>query len=143
MNSKNKKITAILLLLTISMTLFILPVNAEGPTKSKYYKHVTTTAKVISGVLHIHNEYTVSAGTGFTSAEIHTYVERRTLGLFWVKVNNGQPNNTWIDTSTSLSYGNNYSLTLTQTGTYRVTAEYTFYGSSGSETATRQVTVTY
>ena len=25
-----------------------------------------------------------------------------------------------------------YTLTLTQTGTYRVTAEYTFYGSSGS-----------
>ena len=143
MNSKTKKITALFLLLVVSITLFILPVNAEEPTRSKYYSSVTTTAKVISGVLHIHNEYTVPSGTGFTSAEIHTYVERRTLGFFWVKVNNGQPNNTWVDTSTSLTYGKNYSLTLTQTGTYRVTAEYTFYGSSGSETATRQVTVTY
>lgn len=143
MNSKIKKIITLLLLLTVSMTLFILPAKADEPTRSKYYDSVMTTASVISGVLKIHNEYTVSSGTGFTSAKIQTYVERRTLGLFWVKVNNGQPNNTWVDTSTSLSYGKNYSLTLTQTGTYRVTAEYTFYGSSGSETATRQVTVTY
>lgn len=143
MNSKIKKITALFLFFIIIMTLFILPVNAAEPTKSKYFNTVTTTAKVISSVLYIHNDYTVYSGTGFSSAEIHTYVERRTLGLFWVKVNNGQPNNTWVDTSTSLSYGKNYSLTLTQTGTYRVTAEYTFYGSSGSETATRQVTVTY
>lgn len=143
MNSRIKKIITLFLLLTVSMTLFIQPANADGPTKSKYYSSVTTTAKVISGVLYIHNDYTVPSGTGFTNAKIQTYVERRTLGLFWVKVNNGQPNNTWVDTSTSLSYGKNYSLTLTQTGTYRVTAEYTFYGSSGSETATRQVTVTY
>lgn len=143
MNSKIKKITALLLLLFVSMTLFILPVNAEEPTRSKYFNTVATTAGVYSGVLKIHNEYTVSSGTGFTSAEIHTYVERRTLGLFWVTVDNGQPNKTWVDTSTSLAHGKNYSLTLTQTGTYRVTAEYTFYGSSGSESTTRQVTVTY
>lgn len=143
MSSQIKKITALLMFLIVSMTLFILPANANEPTRSKYYSSVATTAGVVSGELNIHNTYNVSSGTGFTSAKIQTYVERRTLGLFWVKVNNGQPNNTWVDTSTSLSYGKNYSLTLTQTGTYRVTAEYTFYGSSGSETATRQVTVTY
>ena len=143
MQSKIKKITALLLLLVVSMTLFILPANAEEPTRSKYYKTVTTTANVISGVLYIHNDYTVNSGTGFTSAEIHTYVERRTLGFIWVKVDNGQPNKTWVDTSTSRNYTKNYSLSLTQTGTYRVTAEYTFYGSSGSETTTRQATVTY
>lgn len=143
MNSIIKTITALFLLLIASMTLFILPVNADGPTRSKYYSSVTTTAGVVSGVLNIHNGYTVPSGTGFTSSEIHTYVERKTLGLFWVKVDNGQPNKTWVDTSTSRNYTKNYSLTLTQTGTYRVTAEYTFYGSSGSETATRQVTVTY
>lgn len=143
MNFKIKRITALLLLLIVSMTLFIFPANANEPTRSKYFSSVTTTADVISGVLYIHNEYTVPLGKGFTSAEIHTYVERRTLGLFWVKVDNGQPNKTWVDTSTSLSYGKNYSLTLTQTGTYRVTAEYTFYGSNGSETTNGQATVTY
>lgn len=143
MRSKITKITALFMLLVISTTLFILPVNADEPTRSKYYDSVITTAGVYSGVLKIHNEYTASSNTGFTSAEIHTYVERKTLGLFWVKVDNGQPNKTWVDTSTALAHGVNYSLTLTQTGTYRVTAEYTFYGSSGSESITKQKTVTY
>lgn len=143
MKSKTKKLTSILLLLIISMTLFVLPVNADEPIKSKYYDTITTTAGVVSGVLNIHNSYTVSSSTGFTSAEIHTYVERRVLGILWVKVDNGQPNKTWVDTSTAKVYSKNYTLTLTQTGTYRVTAEYTFYGSSGSESITMQRTVTY
>lgn len=143
MKSKIKKIIALILLFCVSMSLFILPVNADEPTRSKYYNSVITTAGVVSGVLNIHNGYTILANTGFTSAKIQTYVERKTLGLFWVKVDNGQPNKTWVDTSTSKTYSKNYSLSLTQTGTYRVTAEYTFYGSSGSESITRQVTVTY
>lgn len=138
-----KKIVALCLFLIISMTLFILPVNADGPTKSKYYNTVVTTAGVYSGILKIHNEYTVSSTMGFTRAEVHTYVERKTLGLFWVKVDNGQTDKTWVDISTALTHGKNYSLTLTQTGTYRVTAEYTFYGSNGAESITRQQTVTY
>ena len=143
MNSQTKKIIALLLLLIVGMSFLVLPANAEEPTRSKYYNTVTTSAGVVSGVLNIHNGYTISSNTGFTSAEIHTYVERRTLGFIWVKVDNGQPNKTWVDTSTSLSYGKNYSLTLPQTGTYRVTAQYTFYGSSGSESLTKQKTVTY
>lgn len=143
MKSKLTKITALLLLLIISLTIFILPANADEPTRSKYYNTVSTTAGVFSGVLSIQNTYTASANTGFTSATIRTYVERKTLGLFWVKVDNGQPDKTWVDTSTSRNYSNSYSLTLTQTGTYRVTAEFTFYGSSGSESLTKQKTVTY
>ena len=143
MKTKTIKITALFLLFIVTTSVFILPVSAKEPTRSKYYNTVITTASVISGVLHIHNDYTILSGTGFASAEIHTYVERKVLGVFWVKVDNGQPNKTWVDTSTSLTYGKNYSLTLTQTGTYRVTAEYTFYGSNGSETSTRQVTKTY
>ena len=143
MNSKIKKSISLFLLLIVSISLFIMPVNASEPTRSKYYNTVLTTAGVVSGVLNIHNTYTILANTGFTSAEIHTYVERRTLGLFWVKVDNGQPNKTWVDTSTSKTYSKNYTLSLPQTGTYRVTAEYTFYGSSGSESITRQVTITY
>lgn len=143
MNSQIKKVTALILLLITITPLFILPVKASEPTRSKYYSTVSTTANVVSGVLNIHNLYTILPNTGFTSAKIQTYVERKTLGLFWVKVDNGQPNKTWVDTSTSKTYSKNYTLTLTQTGTYRVTAEYTFYGSSGSESITRQVTVTY
>ena len=127
----------------ISTFIFMLPVQANEPTRSKYYNTVRTSADVNNGILEINNYYSVGAGTGFTSAEIHTYVERKVLGVIWVKVDNGQPNKTWVSTSTSFYYTKNYSMTLPQNGTYRVTAQYTFYGSSGSEATTRQVTVTY
>ena len=143
MKTTIKRMLALLLLLSIGMSLFLLPVKAEEPTRPKYYSTVLSTAGVVSGVLNIHNVYNVSSGTGFTNAEMHTYVERRVLGIFWVKVDNGQPNKTWLDASTSRVYSNVFTLTLTQTGTYRVTAEFTFYGSNGSETLTKQSTVTY
>ena len=129
-------------MIVIIISAFVLPVYAEEPTRSKYYDTVATSAAVVSGVMDINNYYTAT-GSGFTSSEIHTYVERRVLGIIWVKVDNGQPNKTWIDTSSSIAYSKNYSLTLPQTGTYRVTAEYTFYGSYGSESITEKQTVTY
>lgn len=137
-----KESVALILLFSLTLSLFIFPVYAEGAAKSKYYKTVSTVAGVSSSTLEIHNAYTIT-GAGFTSSEIHTYVERRVLGIFWVKVDNGQTDKTWIDTSTTRAYGKNYSLSLSQTGTYRVTAEFTFYGSNGSESITRQETVTY
>lgn len=140
---KTKKSIAILMLITIISTLFIIPVRADEPLRSKYYHTVDTSANVDSGVLKINNYYSISSNTGFSSAEIHTYVERRVLGIFWVKVDNGQPDKTWVATSTQQVYSKDYSLSLSQTGTYRVTAEYTFYGSSGSESITMQKTVTY
>lgn len=147
LNMKNivlKKITSLLLVFILFVLFFSLPVQASGgPMKSKYYNSVDTFAGVsTSGVLTITNTYVVT-GPGFSDAEMHTYVERRVLGFLWIKVNNGQTNNTWIDTSTKLIYEKNHYLTLPQTGTYRVTAEYTFNGSNGSESVTKQQTVTY
>ena len=138
-----KRCIAILLLILLVGSLFIIPVQADEPLRSKYYSIVDTSTSVDSGVLKINNYYSISSNTGFSSAEIHTYVERRILGIFWVKVDNGQPDKTWVATSTQHVYSKNYSLSLSQTGTYRVTAEYTFYGSSGSESITLQKTVTY
>ena len=142
MKSKIKKIIAFLLLLVICFSLFIFPVHATDSIKSKYYNTVYTSANVHSGVLEISNSYTVTS-SNFTNAEIHTYVERKSFGLIWTRVNIGQPDNVWIDTSSSKTYVKNYYLSLSQTGTYRVTAEYRFYGSNGSESITKQQTVTY
>lgn len=117
--------------------------DEEGLTRSKYYQEVQSAASISSsGVLSISNYYTIS-GSGFTSAKIETYVEKRVLGVIWIKVNNGQTNNTWVATSTATRYSKEYSLQLSSSGTYRVTAKYTFYGSNGSETVTRQPTATY
>jgi len=34
-----------------------------------------------------------------TGATVTSYIEKRTLGIFWTKVDIGQPNNEWVDTS--------------------------------------------
>ena len=141
-----KNVSVFLLILVLCFLLFSLPIQAGasgGPIKSKYYNSVASISGVSSsGYLTITNSYYVT-GAGFSSAEIHTYVERRVLGIFWSKVDNGQTDNTWIDTSSKLNFEKNHYLSLPQSGTYRVTAEFTFYGSNGSESITKQQTVTY
>ena len=146
MNKTIKKTISVLLaLITVfSVTTCIVTAEEAPPSKSLYYNYVSTTAAVSSsGLLTINNNYRIKSGSGFSSAKISTYVERKVLGIFWSKVNNGQPNNTWVATPAILDYSRTYTLQLNQTGTYRVTAEYTFYGSSGSETITKQSTVVY
>lgn len=143
---KVKKTLAIILAVLSFASIFMAYVSAESkenPVKSKYYHDVESTAIISSsGVLTASNYYSIS-GSGFTSAKIETYVEKRVMGIFWTKVNNGQPNNTWVAYPTATVYMKDYTLQLSSTGTYRVTATYTFYGSNGSETVTRQPTATY
>lgn len=80
----------------------------------------------------------------FTKAVITTYLEKRTLGLFWSKVNIGQTNDEWIVTTYDNSYVGSHSHQLAKTGTYRVTAEYVIYGTGGSaDTITKEMEVEY
>ena len=56
---------------------------------------------------------------------------KRYLGLFWFDVDNGMPDNTWVDYSTN-SYGGFYhELQLSDTGTYRAVFKVYFYGTTG------------
>ena len=73
--------------------------------------------------LKIYYDYTGLSGKT-TKVVITTYIEKKTLGLFWSRVENGQPNNQWVDTS--------YTFQLSSTGTYRVTVTYKVYGSGGA-----------
>ncbi len=143
--SLQKSIAILIALITLFSTFTCIVCAQEAPeTRSLYYKTATTTASISSaGLLTIKNAYSIKSGSGFTSAKISTYVERKVMGVFWVKVDNGQPNKTWVAYPTATDYSKTYTLQLMQTGNYRVTAEYIFYGSSGSETVTRQPTATY
>ena len=95
-----------------------------------------------SGLLSLEASYTGYSGIT-TGAKITTYVQKKTLGLFWIKVNNGQANNEWVDNLSGSSNDADHSLQLSSTGTYRVTASYTIYATSGNESFTLQRTVTY
>lgn len=121
--------------------------TASATAITPYYNNTSTatTAASVSGagLLSITNRF-----TGFpsltTHAVIKTYVEKKFLGLFWNSVDIGQPNNEWVDTIYDYTYVGGHTFQLTSTGTYRVTAVYTIYGSGGDpDVITCQSTVVY
>lgn len=104
----------------------------------------TVNASVSStGKLTIYANYTGTRGVT-TKGTITSYVEKKTLGLFWTRVNIGQTNNQWVDTSNSYDYSVSHTYQLSDTGTYRVTAKFVITGTGGSaDNITKQSTVTY
>jgi len=68
----------------------------------------------------------------FTNATITSYIEKRTLGLFWTKVNIDQPNNEWVDTSTDYIDAFVHEIYLDSKGTYRATVIYEISGTGGA-----------
>lgn len=67
-----------------------------------------------------------------TKISITTYIEKKTLGLFWMRVDNGQANEQWVDTIYDYKYNGSRTYQLASSGTYRVTVVYKVYGSGGS-----------
>ena len=84
-----------------------------------------------SGKMTISYKY-IGSPSVTTKAVITTYIEKKTLGLFWTRVDIGTTNDEWVDTINSYSYSGTRSYQLSSTGTYRVTTVYKIYGSGGS-----------
>lgn len=96
-----------------------------------------------SGTLTITNKFSASNSV-FSRAVITTYIERKTLGLFWSRVDIGQNNDEWVDTVYNNVYTGSHSHQLTKSGTYRTTVEYVFYGSGGAaDTISKEIEVEY
>ncbi|MBR5948551.1 MAG: hypothetical protein IKZ82_07920 [Clostridia bacterium] len=96
-----------------------------------------------SGLLTVDNCYKGIKGTT-TKGEITTYVEKKILGLFWTRVDIGQPNNQWYDVAYSYYYDCSHTFQLSSHGTYRITVLYVISGSGGEpDTITRTTTQTY
>lgn len=96
-----------------------------------------------SGNLTVNMKYKGTSGVT-TKGTITTYVEKKTLGLFWTRVNIGQINNQWVDTSNNYEYSVSHTYQLSDTGTYRVTAKFVITGTGGSaDNITKQYTLTY
>ena len=105
---------------------------------------ITNAAEISSsGKLTITNRCAAESSV-FSKAIITTYVEKRVLGLFWSRVDNGQNNNKWIDVIYDNVYTGFHYLQLSDKGTYRVTTEFVVYGSGGpADTVTKTVTAQY
>lgn len=88
------------------------------------------------GELSVKYDYIGTADT--TEVVITTTVEKKTLLFFWSDVAE------WTDTVYSTTYYDIATLQLGDTGTYRVTVEYTVYGTGGAaDTVTHEMEVEY
>lgn len=67
--------------------------------------------------------YTVSGIPDSSNFLIKTYIEKRTMSLFWKRVNIGQPDDEWTDRTSKNYYINSHSVTVTEDGTYRATVK--------------------
>ena len=75
----------------------------------------------------------IGNGTSFTNVTVETYIQKRTLGFIWTKVDNGEVNKTWVDTSTEeVGYFVNH-LQLDDTGTYRAVFKIIFSGTGAED----------
>lgn len=144
-----KKVLSAVLVFCLSVTSLgcVSAVAATPDEVAPCYNNVMSVDTVIginsSGKLTINYHYSGSSSVT-TKAVITTYIQKKTLGLFWTRVDIGTTNNEWVDTIRKYSYTGSRTFQLSSTGTYRVTAIYKIYGSGGSadEIETR-VTDTY
>lgn len=91
----------------------------------------------------ITNKYQGIKGTT-TKGEITTYIEKKTMGFFWTRVDIGQPDNQWHDVIYNYMYIGDHTFQLASHGTYRITVIYVISGTGGDpDTITRTTTKTY
>lgn len=124
-------IFAILILTTTALPAFA--ANNSSEVQPYYNNTITTSAAFrISSTGYATASYSYSAYDNyFTSATVVTKIQKRTLGLFWKTVDINQPNNTWVDTWTSVDKNYSHSYQLTDSGTYRAVVEFTINGTNG------------
>ena len=110
-------------------------ISAKAANITPYYNNTQTAVSAMNisddGVMTITYRY-ITKTTDISNATITTYIEKRTLGLFWTRVDIGVPDNQWVDTSTSSSYVNSRTFQLSSSGTYRACISYEIIGSNGS-----------
>ena len=149
MNIQIKKLLTCVLILSLSL-LTLTPVSAAKAAPgivAPFYNNVGSATSAISindsGKLTIGYKYSGYSSIT-TKAVITTYIEKKTLGLFWKRVDIGKTNNEWIDTINDYRYTGSRTHQLSSSGTYRVTVIYNIYGSGGSaDEITCQATDSY
>lgn len=128
-----KKIVAIVLTLTLFMGVFA--VSASAAEIEPYLNNTSSTTTLFNinskGVGTV--TYSCSGDSNFTRVNIVCYVEKKTLGLFWSRVETGTNNNEWIDSSNRNPYTGTRTFTLKDKGTYRAVVTYTVEGTGGPD----------
>lgn len=69
----------------------------------------------------------------FQRVTVKTYIQKKSFIFFWNKIDIGQADNIWVDTSTALTGSFTHQIQLGDTGTYRAVIEITFSGTGGAD----------
>lgn len=149
MKKQIKRMFVAILVLCLSIVP-LCPVSAAVASENEImplYNNVSNATATMSindsGKMTITYTYTGSSSVT-TKAVITTYIEKRTLGLFWTRVDNGQTDKQWVDTINNYKYSGSRTYQLSSTGTYRVTINYKIYGTGGAaDEIEKQITASY
>lgn len=130
-----KKILSCLLCTLMLFSYVTVPATAANDGIMPCYNNVISTRTQFnisdSGVARVTVSYEGVPGVT-TGATITTKIQKRSLGLIWTKVDIGTTNNEWVDSTRVESYSTFHSVTLPDTGTYRVVVEYEITGTGGA-----------
>ena len=126
-------IALVAILCTFALTVFAAVIDDGGVTPCYNNTAGTSTNFTITsaGKATISAVYNGNYGVT-TGATVSSYIEKRTLGLFWTKVDIGEPNNEWVDTSTDYMDAFGHEFWLEDKGTYRATVVYEIRGTGGA-----------
>ncbi len=130
---KHRIISFLLALVILSTSVIAVAAASEGI--SPRFNHTASASS--NFVINSSGKATLSASydayqDSFTDATVISYIEKRTLGLFWTKVDIGEPDDEWVDTSTDCSEAFIHTVQLKSTGTYRATILYEINGKGGA-----------
>lgn len=142
MRKKNTMaVTTVILCLLLVTQILVQPVSAA--TVTPLFNNVLSVSNPVtisdSGKLTVTNQYYGFDGTT-TKAVITTYIEKKTLGLFWTRVEIGQTDNQWVDTVYGYKNSVSHSFQLDSTGTYRVVTTFVIYGTGGTADKIEKIT---
>lgn len=121
-------------------------VAADDGIMPRYNNVNTATANMgisDSGMMTIN--YKISGYSGITNKIVITaYLEKRTLGVFWSRVDLPSSDDQWVYTIYDYRYTGSTTYQLSSTGTYRVTVNFKVYGSGGAvDEIETQIKATY
>ena len=120
-------ILCLLLMFSLTVPAFAVDARLSHGVSATILFGITSTGMAEVSVVYQGNR------TSFTSVTVETYIQKRTLGFIWTKVDNGEPNKTWVDTSTSDIGDFVHHLQLDSKGTYRAVYKITFSGTGAED----------
>ena len=140
---RNLFIMLVVIVLVLSATVGAIVASSNGTRFNNTILASSVAAVSSSGLLTVTNQYQGISGKT-TKGEITTYIEKKTWGLFWKRVDIGEPNNEWYDVIYNYVYAGDHTFQLPSKGTYRITVVYVISGSGGApDTITLTIKKTY